>query len=135
MRAGETSRPLLAEGANRLGGDALPPSGEAQTLAGCRLDAHGILGQPKRRRQPFSHFCNVRRELGALGDDHRIDVVGNQPAPGRHGHHLPEKVQAVRARVARVRIGEMRSDIPKGGGTQYRVANRMRENIRVGMAG
>ena len=58
------------------------------------LQAHpevrGIFGKTEGLGEALSNFPDVGGEPGPLGDDHGVDVVGAEAAPGGQGHHLAE---------------------------------------------
>src|SRR3954469_5237400 len=75
QEAGCPSLRWHSDACDRLGGNSLAASGEAQALAGCRLDAHLSIPQPEDLSDAGPHCGAVGTDLWLLGDDRAIDMV------------------------------------------------------------
>ena len=71
---GTRSRLQCFDQGNSVGGNAQPLTGKAQMFLGGGLYAHGIHRQAEGIGQILAHGRNVRRKLGPLTQQRRVDI-------------------------------------------------------------
>jgi hypothetical protein len=103
------------------------------TFVGLGFQVNRLRPHAKRFCEGFTHSWEVRAELGFFGDDDSIHVLDCQKLFIEKFARVFEEHQAVRAFPLGIGVGEMRADIAERGGSKQRVANRVGENITIGM--
>jgi len=103
------------------------------TFVGLGFQVNGFRPHAKRFCEGFTHSWEVRAELGFFGDDNSIHVLDCQKLFIEKFARVFEEHQAVRAFPLGIGVGEMRADIAERGGSKQRIANRVGENITIGM--
>ncbi len=89
---------------------------------------------PRAFRQRNAHRGEMRAQLGAFADDHRIQMIHTHAPLVEQPPRVFEKDQARHALPLRVGIWKVRSDVSEPCGAQQRVAKGMAEHVAVGMA-
>src|SRR5450759_2881501 len=118
----------------RLRGDTFAAPGQAQLLGGGRFHVDGTFLHAQIGGDVRLHLKDMRCHLRCLGDDGRIDVADAIALLAHQMQRLAQQDAAVDVLVFRFGIGEMPADVAQCRGTQQRIADRMQQHVRVGMA-
>src|SRR3954452_7507797 len=113
----------------------LPAPHEAHPLAGRGLDVDVAHGQADRLRERLAHRVAMGADLRSLEDQRRVDVHHAQILVGHDAARQPEQVDRVGVAPALVGVGEVQADVAQPGRAEQRVDDRVREHVRVGVAG
>src|ERR1700751_3662442 len=114
-------------------GNRLAAAYGVDTFVGFGFQVNCLRAHAKRFCEGFTHSWKVRAELGFFGDDDSVHVLDSQMLFIEKFARVFEERQAVRAFPLGIGVGEMRADIAERGGSKQRVANRVGENITIGM--
>uniref|UniRef100_E6QHF0 Uncharacterized protein n=1 Tax=mine drainage metagenome TaxID=410659 RepID=E6QHF0_9ZZZZ len=119
---------------NRFGRDAFPPPCEPEVLGGLGLDVDGLPTQPEVRCDPLDHERNMGRHFRRLGHDRRVDVHDPVARFGEETAYFPQDDPAVDVLELLVGVGKMPADVAQCRCADQRVANRMQQHVRIGVA-
>ena len=97
----------------------------AQLLVGLALDIDGIGRNSEVDRNIRYHRRRVRRPLGLLGDDRRIDIHRPPALLGQQSDRGAQQHATVGTFVARIGIGKMAADVAQRDGAEQRIGNRV----------
>ena len=81
-----------------------------------------------------SHLIPPRRHDGPIGDEAEVTRSRLQVPVSQHGHNVRQKIEPADASIGRVGVGEMFAEIAERSGSQQRVAQRMADDVTIGMA-
>src|SRR5262249_32275156 len=127
--------PGQADGRSRHGGNAFAASGEAELLAGGRLDADAIDRDAGDLGDALAHGVAMRTDLRGLAHDGEIEV-DDAAAALRHAldRELQETVRGgtLPPRIARRKV---RADVAVGERAENRVDQRMQPDVGVRVTG
>lgn len=118
---------------DRLGGNALPSSGEPKPLLCCRLHADLHQFQSQGFRNIFPHLINVGAHLRLLGDDRGIDILDQKGMLFQQFSYLFQQFYRRDAPVFFLRVRKMLPDISESCRPQQSVHDCMEQHIRVRM--
>src|SRR2546423_5171560 len=127
------ARALLGRECHRDRGDRIARSDRAHTVVRLGLDAHALRrdGQASRDRAP--HRRKVLAHARRLSDDRRVDRYDAVARLADLRPDLAQQLRAVCTGKTRVVAREMRSKIAETGRSEYRVHDRMEEDVAVGV--
>jgi hypothetical protein len=82
----------------------------------------------------FAHFAEVRAEFRLFEDHHGVDMFYGEVLFIEEFACVFQEDEAIRALPFRIRVREMRTDVAKASGAKKRVAQRVGQNVAIGMA-
>ena len=114
-------------------GDGFAAAYGVDTFVGLGFQMNRFRRDPERFCERFAHFWEMGAEFRFFGDYDGIHVLDSQMLFIEKFARVFEERQAVRAFPLGIGVGEMRADIAERGGSKQRIANRVGENITIGM--
>src|SRR5579859_5942918 len=114
---------------------ALAAADGAQSLVRSGFHVHTIERHTEVRSKVRADGADVWTELGCLGDDGDVNLMGFKLMRRHELHHFPQHPAAVCAFPLRIRVREMPADVTQGCRAQQRIAKRVQQHvaIRVGL--
>ena len=120
---------------NGMSGDSFAMADGANPLIRGRFEAHLVRSYPKLIRNICPHPFDVGRHARGLGDDHRVDV-GQAGIPlCKARRDRTEQNQAGDVFPFRIMVGKMMSQVAQPRRPQQGIADGVKQNVGVGMAG
>ena len=126
---------LTPQRRHRHRGDPFAAADRAEAFVRRRLDVDALRRYAEAIGDRPLHLGDARRQLRALGDDRRIDVVDGEAALTQQAERFVRQGQAggvLPLRVVRWKVG---ADVAGAGGAQQRVDDRVQQDVGVGVAG
>src|SRR5215468_9093809 len=103
----------------------------AQALVRLPLDADAIERHAEDGRKVGAHLVDVRRELGPLQNDGRVDVTDGETFGANDLDGASQQVDARGALPPRVRIGKVAADVARTRSTKDRVGDRVAHRVGI----
>ncbi len=109
------------------------PRGHSMSVSN-RPDSHLINRQVKHRRDGLPHGRQMRSHFGPFGQDHAVEVHNVHSMMSNPYQRFVHEIGTVAASILRIVIGKQLADVRFGNGTQQRVGNGVKQDVRIAMA-
>src|SRR6185503_19979924 len=116
-------------------GDALTAADPPHPLVRFRLHAHIADVDTHGMRQPLAHRLAVRGEARRFRHDGDVGLADREPEPAHMLHRGAEHLRRVASRVFRIVVAKHLADVPRAGGAEDGVRQRMARDVPIRVPG
>ena len=118
---------------HRIRRNPLLPTAETETIGGSSFDINPATVNLQVAGDILFHLRQMGRQPGLLRNDDAVEIDHFPVFIGEHLSYPAQQGSAVRAPVLLVRGRKVAANIPLPGGADTGVADRVQQNIRIGM--